>query len=48
MSDLAYALERLNDLIDGEWEFPDACSRIALEEGVNYDVLREAYDNQFA
>lgn len=48
MSELAYALERLNDLIDGGWEFPDACSKVALEEGVNYDALRDAYDAQFA
>ena len=48
MRDLALALERLNNLIDGGWEFPDACSRVALEEGVNYDALRDAYDEQFA
>ena len=47
MKDLALALERLNELIDGEWEFPDACARIALEESVDYDALRDAYDNQF-
>ena len=48
MSELAYALERLNDLIDGGWEFPDACGKVAREEGVNYDVLRDMYDAQFA
>jgi len=48
MKDLALALERLNNLIDGGVEFPDACSRVALEECVNYDALRDAYDQQFA
>lgn len=48
MSELAYALERLNDLIDGGWEFPDACAKVAVEEGVDNDVLRDLYDAQFA
>lgn len=47
MSDLAYALERLNNLIDGEWEFPDACYRISCEEQVPYEALADAYDAQF-
>ena len=48
MKKLLKALERLNDLIDAGMEFPDACSKVALEEGVNYDALRNAYDEQFA
>jgi hypothetical protein len=48
MRDLYEALERLNDLIDGGMEFPDACGKVAREEGVDYDALRNAYDEQFA
>jgi hypothetical protein len=47
MSELAFALDRLNTLIDGGWEFPDAAAKVAVEEGVDYRALVEAYDSQF-
>lgn len=47
MKDIALALERLNDLIDGGWEFPDAAYKVAREEDVNYGLLVQAYDAQF-
>lgn len=41
------ALIYLNELVleDG-YEFPDACSKASMVYGVDYDQLREAYDNQ--
>lgn len=47
MKDLAHALERLNNLIDGGVEFPDACYRVSCEELVLYEDLADAYDAQF-
>ena len=47
MSDVAYALERLNDLVDGGWDLEAAATRIALEEDVDQTWLLEVYDNQF-
>jgi hypothetical protein len=47
MNNLEHALERLNELIDGEWEFSDACYRISCEERVPYEDLADAYDAQF-
>lgn len=47
MSELAFALDRLNTLIDGGWDFANAAAKVATEEGVNYEALVEAYDNQF-
>jgi hypothetical protein len=47
MSDIAFALERLNTLIDGGWDFANAAAKVAAEEGVDYAMLVEMYDNQF-
>lgn len=47
MSDVAFALERLNDLVDGGWDLEAAAARVALEESVNYEDLLAMYDNQF-
>ncbi len=48
MSELAFALERLNNLIDAGVEFPDACYQVSCEERVVYEALADAYDAQFA
>lgn len=47
MSKLAKALNDLNELIDNDWEFPDACSKVATRYHLDYYKLRRAYDNQF-
>ena len=47
MSDIAFALERLNDLVDGDWDLEAAAARVALEEGVDLKDLLAMYDNQF-
>lgn len=48
MSEIAFALERLNDLIDGGWDFANAAAKVAVEQGVDYNDLLAMYDNQFA
>ncbi len=48
MSDVAFALERLNDLVDGGWDLEAAATRVALEEGVDAQDLLTRYNNQFA
>lgn len=47
VNNLEHALERLNNLIDGGVEFPDACYRVSCEERVPYEDLADAYDAQF-
>jgi hypothetical protein len=47
MSKLDRALNDLNELIDNDWEFPDACHKVAARHHVDYYKLVRAYDNQF-
>lgn len=45
-SRLSSALSTLLAFIATGWEFPDACSKAALRWDVDYDELRDLYDEQ--
>ena len=47
VSKMVHALNDLNELIDNDWEFPDACHKVATKHHVEYYKLSRAYDNQF-
>lgn len=40
------ALKTLFTLIAQGYEFPDACSKAAIQHKVDYDALRDAYDDE--